>query len=259
LVIFSFSPPSNEAKSVPGDGFWKFNSKLLQDPHFVTKINDLIDTSLSEEHLYPNIQIFWDALKSGIKACAIDHNFIKRKQNILIFSNALYELQVESEKENPNQTRIRTLSQIIAEFEKNEVDSLILHTKLDEIELHEKPSQYFYKRLASRAKKSILKEAHNKNGILETDQNQVLQVAHDFYTDLYNLDPREISTTDQDILLKNLNKTISNETKIKLEAELTLEELENSLKTMENSKTPGLDRISAEFLKNSAINSFQFC
>ena len=47
-------------------------------------------------------------------------------------------MYLESEKESPDQNKISTLSQKIAEFEKNEVDSLILHTKLDGIELHEK-------------------------------------------------------------------------------------------------------------------------
>ena len=238
LVTFAFEPQKHNASARPGEGVWKFNTKLLQDEEFVTIINNKIDSFIAREHEYPNIQEFWDALKMALKICAQDYNIKKKRRDKIAFENAINELQLESDKNTPDLPKIAQLSSFIADLERNEVDSLIFNNKLDVIESDEKPTQFFYKRLEKRKEASTITKLKNKDGQIVTDQKSVLKTAHDFYADLYNLDPSEICEEAQNSLLSKIDKVISTETKNLLERELSVEELKKSLKGMKNGRSP---------------------
>ena len=62
-VTISISKSKNR---IHGHGFWKFNSSLLSDQNYVTKIKNLIQTFHSNQNLIPNARLKWDFLKYEI-------------------------------------------------------------------------------------------------------------------------------------------------------------------------------------------------
>ena len=87
------------------------------------------------------------------------------------------------------------------------------------------------------------------DGTEYTETKEVLKCQRKFYENLYsdnlvNADERPIV----DIIGENENK-LSNEESEKLEGDIKLDELSNSLKNMKNEKSPGLDGFTVEFYK----------
>ena len=137
-------------------------------------------------------------------------------------------------------------------MERIKIDALLLHTKLDYIEFGEKPSSFFYKVLKIRQKNSGIDEVYDTISNEEKPQKtpkptQILKNVHKFYSDLYDSHSEEICEEAQATLLNSLDKKLSPASIRKLEADLTLEELEASVKRMKKGKSPGIDGLPCEF------------
>ena len=89
-----------------------------------------------------------------------------------------------------------------------------------------------------------------ENGVIVTDQNQILDKVKEFYAKLFKNNDSVLSDTPLSEIVKD--HQINRLTKIqaqKLEGEITLSELAQALKTMKNNKTPGIDGFPSEFFK----------
>ena len=118
------------------------------------------------------------------------------------------------------------------------------------LHLGEKPSQFF----CGIEKKNFLDKTIRKitleNGVIVTDQNQILDKVKEFYAKLFKNKDSVLSDTPLSEIVKD--HQIKRLTKIqaqKLEGEITLSELAQALKTMKNNKTPGIDGFPSEFFK----------
>jgi hypothetical protein len=73
------------------------------------------------------------------------------------------------------------------------------------------------------------------------------RVAHSFYSELYS--PEAVDPAAQESLLSLINDKFNEEAQVTLNSRLTIEELEDALKTMDNDKAPGPDGLSPAFYK----------
>ena len=115
-------------------------------------------------------------------------------------------------------------------------------------DMGEKPTNYFLN-LESRNYTSILiSKLVNENGEEYTDTKDILKYQKQYYKNLYseslNVDDKPIS----EIIGENPNK-LSYLDSLKLEGEITYNELTNALKNMKNAKSPGNDGFTVEFFK----------
>ena len=113
----------------------------------------------------------------------------------------------------------------------------------------EKPSKYF---LNLEKKKYINKniiELIDENNKIINDSSKILKEQASFYETLFSSKGSKIEEhTRYNHLLDNL-PTISENTKLEIDAEITLEEVEESIKNSKNNKAPGPDGFSNEFFK----------
>ena len=75
----------------------------------------------------------------------------------------------------------------------------------------------------------------------------VLDIAHDFYTDLYTSQGTDAQI--QDRILDALDASLSEGSRDMCDARVTIEELAESLRGLQNGKSPGSDGFPAEFWK----------
>ena len=250
MVISKYTPPSISPKNRRGRPIWKFNVQLLEDELFVQKTNELLDQIIPTESDFDNILEFWESLKGQVKMHASHYGVEKKRRDREVLQAAETELASLNKDDPLAQGRIKILEDGIANLRKYEIDLLLLQNKLDQIEIGEQPSLYFFKRLQHRVETSTLTELTNDQGQVLTDQSDILSEAQKFYKKLYT--EEGVDNMAQNDMLQNLDKTISPESYNLLERDLELSELQEALKNMANGKTPGLDGICCEFYKKFA-------
>ena len=101
-------------------------------------------------------------------------------------------------------------------------NSIFLETHINKIERDEKPTKYFFNRLKVKKEKhsiSSLDIIQDGEPITITDQDQIMTHTRNYYKDLYTRVPTD--DTSQAILFSCINKTLSPESRAKLEAPMT--------------------------------------
>ena len=111
----------------------------------------------------------------------------------------------------------------------------------------EKSSNFFCKLENKHYVEKTMKKLQMPNGDIITDQKDILTRINDFYANLFRNKDQELNTETLDNLLRN--KTYGRIQTTDLGRPLTVIEIGNVLKKMKNSKSPGIDGITAEFLK----------
>ena len=253
-----------------GPGTWKFNSNLLRNKSYVELINNAIhETTL--EYIVPiynldkiddipiedlmftiDDSLLLDTILMKIRGKSIRFSGKeKRKQN-----NKELELISDIEKLESDQT-LRNLTNLI-EDKKSELQELrniklkgnMIRSRAQWIDEGERPTKYF---CALETKnfldKTIKRVCTDKNEII-TDQKDILSSLHTYYENLFKNRDAELIQSKMDDLFKTENiPKLSNDKKSSIEGELTLNEVSNSLKNMQNDKSPGLDGFTSEFFK----------
>ena len=85
----------------------------------------------------------------------------------------------------------------------------------------------------------------DQNGQVKEGTENVKQIVYDYYKTLYTNEPEDEQK--QDELLQNIDKQISEEHRNALDKEIETEELKQSLKDLQNNKSPGSDGLTKEF------------
>ena len=129
-------------------------------------------------------------------------------------------------------------------------ENSFLAARHEQIEKDEKPTSYFYSKVATAQKQSnldVLTFKENGQKITTTDPETILTQAHKFYQNLY--DHENIDEKNQKWLLDHLNghDGLSKESKDKLDEEVQEGDLYAAIKGMQTNKAPGIDGIPKEF------------
>ena len=73
----SFSLPTPVKR---GSGYWKFNTRLLNDPAFVSHVNEFFEDFRAHAHSFENEAVFWDCAKINFKKISIFHSTINARK-----------------------------------------------------------------------------------------------------------------------------------------------------------------------------------
>ena len=240
----------NSTTQIRGKGYWKFNVKLLRNPDYVEKGNTIIDTAKERDKL-KNDGIKWENLKDNLehfskfyaKSVAVQEK--EQKQNLtrklkspekklaminLKASNAIKMIEKINEKIDPIKENLEKMSA-------SAVQGAIMRSKVNWTQYGEHSSSYFLKLEKAKAKAKTMSTCTKENGQITIKSNEILQEQKNFYTKLYESNEkvqyRPININNQRKLTETQKKT--------LEAEITMEELQNAVKEMAKNKSPGTD------------------
>lgn len=151
-----------------GPGYWKLNSRHLEDPDFVDKINTVIDEylqDLTQGGVSHTPDIVWEGLKAKIISHAVEfliHKAKSRKNLINVLQLRLEKLDKKLVEGGPHLDKIKQDIRKTEEFmlEEHEKDMMgaIFRSKCTFYDQGGKPSKYFFSLEKSRARaKTITK------------------------------------------------------------------------------------------------------
>ena len=256
-------------QEIKPNNFWKFNSSLLKDQHFVKEINteimniveeyaiDDYDRTLLSDMSKADIKfkvpdkVFLDFLLMKIRSKTIAYMYAthKKKKAKEQERNLMKDIQALEAKQTKTEEDFKILRDRNAELlliREKHIEGVILRSKAKWIAEGEKITKYFCN-LEKRNYISKRMTKLSKGEVTITDPNEIKAEVQNFYENLYkqnnNIEDCVISD-----LLKDQPKLSSEESE-SLEGEITLDEASIALKGMNNGKSPGSDGFGPEFFK----------
>lgn len=237
-----------------GRGVWKLNNTLLKDKTFNENIRDMWNDHKSiKPNLGEDLLDWWDAGKSKVKKIAIQRRSIIKKHKNVVYNNLMAELQNLLNQYDMNpccdlSQRIDQYKKLIENIENERLEGTKVRSRVKWFEEGERPTKYFLNVEASKGKSKTWTSIRKQDGNLSNKIEEILETQVDFYSNLYKEGPTDQKC--QQTLLDNITANLSEEARNKCEGLITLEEMDQALKSFENNKTPGGDGLSKEFYQN---------
>ena len=238
-------------KNPRGPGYWKLNTSLLRDIEYVEKINKLLDIQL-EVNNQMSFRKGWEMIKLEIKSSSLQYSARKQKSKrnlIQVLEKKLKDIKKDIDyggdlfKDNYEQRRL-----IKFELEKLIKDKAMgakVRSKAQWALQGELPTKYFLNLEKKHAKNRVITQLINDQGETISNPNEVLNEISRYYQVLYTSKGR----INLDYLDKIVVNQLSPDTKQNMDSPLTVEELGQALKMMENNKSPGTDGLPCDFYK----------
>ena len=244
--------------SIPrGKGFWKFNSKLLNDTYYVKNIKEIISTCKYEYANQEDKGLTWEMVKLKIRSFSVPYCISKKKERAAFkkeLEAELTNLQTEIDLNNNTNAResFESSKKKLEELEKEEINSIIFRSKIQWVEEGEKNTKFFLN-LEKKNYTNKLISNLEIGGIQTADQEKITKEQLRFYSTLYSeklkendknylkaMDffHKEIECPKLSEIQKNFCDNDINETEILI-----------NLKGLKNGKTPGSDGLPPEFYK----------
>ena len=248
-MVMKFSVPDQNQR---GPGYWKLNTSVLKEPEYLNLIKTFWTEWKTQKSEYSSISQWWDFGKRRIQQIsvwyAIDQNKLRKAHREELVS----QLKCARDAFDPDPEVLRDLTKQLKDFDLKQAQKIFIATKLDRIELDEKPTAYFFNLLKKRQEKNHLSEiyvtAPDGTVSVSKETDDVLKETTSFYKSLYKAES-DLHKPSQETLLKHITKTLNSEEQQSLDRDLTKQEIRDALHSMCNDKTPGWDGLPYEFFK----------
>ena len=161
-------------------------------------------------------------------------------------------LNQEIQRVNPDTRKIEELELVLAEERRIKSEGARIRAKEDKVEFDEQSTAYFFAKGRTRSQKSNISKLTVTEEDTETSyesNEQVLEVAKNFFAEIYDTSKTKIDIEKQNQIIEKIDKQLSLESRNALNKPLKLAELKKALKDSKNGKTPGIDGLPAEFYK----------
>ncbi len=234
-----------------GPGYWKLNAKLLEEATFQHLIREVIKECLLEN--IPDKRLKWELIKIRLKAASIKYGVeraSKRKSIIKLIQKELDEInKLEDEGNIIDINRKEELKNKMENYYNEKMDGYLIRSKINWVKEGEKCTSYFFNLEKQRQKANVIHRLKNKEGDIKTKDSEILGIASNFYTEL--LISRNISqdTIDRYLNETNISNVLSEDQKIKCDAEITEVEVKYTIDALKSGKSPGSDGLIPEFYK----------
>ena len=238
-----------------GKGYWKINNNLLKSKEYEEGISELIQDVILEYGQHVSKSFLWDYLKIKIKEYSIAFS-IKLAQNkkdkVKSLESLLDSLDKElTEKKDESIFQKRQdVKMKLDEIYKDIARGYQIRSRARWVEEGEQSSKYFLRLESNRQNYNCITTLKASSGITVDTDNDILDVAKTFYSDLYT--SRTVSNEDMDLAFNSLipENILSPELQQKCEGLLAKDECFRAVKLMKRNKSPGLDGISIEFYEH---------
>ena len=244
-----------------GRGFWKFNTSLLENTHYINKVKSTIKSAVqkysntaTENQTNVDDTLMWEMIKMEIRKMTITFSSELKKKlnskekfietNIAILEKGLHLARPEvKELYDRYKTDLQNIREIF-------LKGAIIRSRARWLEEGEKATKYFCGlEKKNFVDKSITKVILENNTTVE-EQKDILSQLQLYYTNLYTSTTKNINTDNvQQYITKQKLLKISEEDQQQLNADFTEEEIKKTIKNMANNKTPGTDGFPIEFYK----------
>lgn len=249
-------------KTERGPGFWKMNTSILGDRAYSHLVQTTVDDVNALNVLDPVERwlIFIETIRIETQV------YCSRKRYHELRVKNWCEKGIEMLERNP---KFRTDEQLqihhdyltnqLNDWTRKQIEGHQVRIKTQPKFEHCEPDIDFYAKLEKRSsKKRIISHLKNANGDVCFDSLSMMEIAKDFYTDLFSTKPSVDSIATK--LLQNVDQKISPDQRNNLDRPITREELRDVVMMLKRNKSPGPDGIPAEFYQQywDLIENFYF-
>lgn len=237
------------ASSTKGPGYWKFNASFLYDKKFLEAANAILDEAILKPNYSPENR--WDMVKGSFIQFSKQYGIDKAKERKLNFDQveeSCYRLKImveelpyaSSELQEQLEVALHKRDKLLQE----KLNGIIVRSRIKYYEEGERSSKYFFSLEKHNSQLKTMHKIRNQKGQIISDPKKVVSEQANFYRKLY--------TSNKNVNFNLVNETerkLSLDQKIKMDKDLTIEELANAVKVMPNNKAPGLDGLIIEVYK----------
>lgn len=252
LPVTARRTQKQKAKAAPS-----LDRRLLKDDDFRSKVRETL-TNMSAERIrmpnkYPNAGVFWDACKAKILLAGQQYKNQKRIKNRKervrlqkVLKDADCRMDSFPEDFAAIEDRTKALEDLRV-FEIERMDHVATLAQVKWLEEGERASPFFTDRLKTASIRKSISSLKDVRGNITSDPKRMERIATDFYGALYTSQATDL--TAQNTLLDTIPATIGIDDRNRLDQDISLEEIERSIDSMENRSAPGSDGIPYEFYK----------
>lgn len=229
-----------------GPGVWKMNTKLLKDKRYEHEIRSFTKHWMNEKDRDENPTKWWDDYKEHVKIISIKHAIKKAKARRALKERLTKVLNDLQQADIPDNEQIKEKNAKLKQILNEEAEGNQIRSRAKWFEEGEKPTRYFFGLEKSRQKNNTINRLKKEDTTL-TNDIEILEEAKNFYQKLYNTE--QTNLTDQEWILQQLEKKLTETDKEFCEGPMTEKETTNALNEIDNNKSPGPDGIPGEFYK----------
>ena len=246
FVCLSFQPTGNNLR---GPGIWKFNNSLLNDDVFCDYISNCINHLANCLQHFPSVKVWWDFFKNSIRSEIIF--FAREKSRDLshervLLVNRIIELKRQLTSGNPSVSpEISELESKLKALTLEKLDGSKIRSRVQWLEEGERPTRFFFKLERERFERNIVSSILNSDDVEVFTREEIERAHVRFYSDLFTDEP--IDAFFKQRCLESVEKSLSPPQRASCEGSLSLDELTNSVKSLNTGKSPGSDGLSVEF------------
>ena len=198
---------------------------------------------------------WWELTKEAFKTIAIRYSKSIKKdifQKIKDLEKGIK--QINCLIDNSSDNSIKTIMINERNVLKNQIDELykkdfttaIARSKCDILTHNENPSSFFLRAEVSNAKQTAIKELKKADGGHTKNTEENLIESYEFYQKLYKAE--KINNNEAEFFTRNLPQ-VPRDITDRCDMILSNEEIERSMRSMSNGKSPGSDGLTIEFYK----------
>ena len=240
-----------------GPGYWKINNSYLRDTEFVRKMNNLLDSFITESESEDSKVDIWERCKVAIRNFCI--NFGQQKsvnsRNEQVSLKSTQKILEKKLTENPDdqllQNKYFETKKKLEVFELNKARGAQTRSRQKWIEEGERNTAFFFNLEKNRKKSNLITCLTKDSGEIVTDRQGLINEQVNYYTTLYsqNTESNSIPVDSNDFVRGEEMPTLSDPEATKCEGLVTFDECSKALSKMRNSSSPGLDGLTTEFYK----------
>ena len=229
-----------------GTGYWKLNNLLLKKQDYITQLNEEIEKTL-QATIGQSAKLRWENLKTRIKKKSVEFSRKQGAEDKLIISQLCEKID-----EYESRLPLNIDEDLILENTKKELEDktlertqgIMFRSKAKWYEEGERNTKYFFSLEKSRYNAKTCYRLITNEGEEIRSQQLIIKEQEKFYEDLYS--------EDNDVMfnmVNTFNVKVPQSIKQQQDQDITMRDLEEAIKGMNNDKTPGSDGIPIDFYK----------
>ena len=229
-----------------GTGYWKLNTLLLTNKEYIKLINEEIDKTLkTTTQKCPSEK--WEKIKERVKKMSQQFSRNRTSEDKLIIaelSEIVNEMQSRLPLTQEENNLLENTQKDLEEKMEERIKGVMFRSKARWYEYGEKGTKYFFSLEKAKYNAKTCYSIYNDQQELVSNPKEILSVQKKFYEELYSED-------------KDVEFTLKNQTTIKVppdiqedqNRQISISNLEEAIKQMNNNRTPGEDGIPVDFYK----------
>ena len=252
-----------------GPGFWKFNTSLLKDIEYVTRIKESIQEFKRQYQQEKDKSLVWDTFKCEIRTVTLSYSSYKAKtlrQRESNLQNQIKTLEASLDKSDENIAEYNNVKKEYEDLQVKKAQGIIIRSRASYVENNEKCTKYFLGLEKRNYNTKYIRTLISDNNEIIVNHNDIMQEQQTFFQNLYTAKKHESEHTLENCnILKGL-QTLDDIDKLFCENDLTIEEIAKNVKQLPNNKSPGCDGLTIDFYKffwvdirEMLFECFQYC